>query len=134
VAALFAIIVGILDAGVGLFALAAVGGWAIGFATRRGAWSHLGAIGPGSVRPIAVSLALAAWVAGYVGAYLLSLLLRPDSSLTFGERLSQTSFLDWLAPQFGILQVLEIVLIVVFAAFGARPARTDAVDPATNEA
>jgi hypothetical protein len=122
IAVLFAIVVGILDLGIGLVALAVIGGWSVGFVTRAGAWP--GGIGYGAapVRLLAMAFAFGAWLAGYFGAYLLSLLLRPDSSLTFGERLAQTSFLDWLSPQLSVLQVLEIGLIVLFALFSSRSA------------
>jgi hypothetical protein len=118
VAALIAFLVAILDFGVGLIGLAAIGGWAIGAAARAGAG---GATRGASVRAAAIAGALGAWVAGYFGAYVLSLLLRPASSLTFGERLAQSPFLDWLSPQFSLLQIVELVLIVGFAWFASRP-------------
>jgi hypothetical protein len=121
IAVLFAVLVGILDLGVGLLALAAAGGWIIGFATRTGAWPAGIPLPAARVRSLAIVLALVAWVAGYFGAYLVSLLLRPDSSLTFAQRLAQSSFPDWLAPQFSALQVIEILLISGFAWFSSRP-------------
>lgn len=117
---LFAILVGILDLGVGLIALAALGGWCIGFATRAGAWPSSIGLPAAPVRVLAIVFALGAWLSGYFGAYLLSLLLRPDSSLTFSERLAQSSFLDWLSPQFGAPQILEILLIAGVALFSSR--------------
>jgi hypothetical protein len=117
---LFAVIVGILDVGLGLIALSAVGGWAIGTAVYRGAWKGRGAVPQRIVPAVAAGLALFAWIAGHFGAYLFSLLLRPGSSLTFMERLGQASFGDWLAPQLGVAQVIEILLLVGAALFAAR--------------
>lgn len=115
VALLFAILIGILDLGFGLIALAAIGGWGIGSAVRAGARRTGEAGGAPGVRLLAAALALLAWLGGYFGAYLLSLLLRPDSSLAFGERLSQSPFPDWLGPQFGPLQVVELLLLMSIA-------------------
>jgi hypothetical protein len=117
---LFAIIVGILDVGLGLIALSVVGGWAIGAAVHRGAWSGRRQVAGRGVPAVAALLALLAWIAGYFGAYLLALLLRPDSSLTFGERLAQQSFGDWLAPQLGPTQFIEILFLTGIAWYSAR--------------
>lgn len=128
IAMLSALLVAILDLGVGLLALAAVGGWLIGATTRVGAWSTAVSLPSWPVRGVAIAFGGLAWVAGLYGAYLLSLLIRPDSSLTFGERLAQSSFGDWLAPQFGVLQILELLLFVGIAWYSARS------DPAATEA
>ena len=45
----------------------------------------------------------------------------PGSSRTFLERVEGTPFLDWLAPQFSLLEVAGLVLYVVAALYGARP-------------
>jgi hypothetical protein len=121
IGALFAILVGILDLGVGLLAFAAVGGWTIGFAARSGAWPNAVALPSAAVRGLAVAFAVGAWLAGHLGAYLLALLLRPDSSLTFGQRVAQSPFLDWLSPQFGLLQIFELLLLCGIAWYGSRP-------------
>lgn len=117
---LFAIIVGILDQGLGLIALSLLGGFAVGTAVHRGAWAGRRQVPRRAVPAIAAGLALVAWLAGHFGAYLFSLLLRPDSSLTFAQRLAQSSFGDWLAPQLGALQFIEILLLMGVALYSAR--------------
>jgi hypothetical protein len=117
---LFAVIVGILDVGLGLLALSALGGFGIGAAVHRGAWTGRREVPGRGVPAVAALLALFAWLGGHFGAYLFSLLLRPDSSLSFAERMAQSSFGDWLAPQLGVAQAIEIVLLVSLAAYAAR--------------
>ncbi len=48
----------------------------------------------------------------------------PASSRTLPERLVATPFLDWLAPQLGLADVLSLLLFVGFGWFGARSAAT----------
>ena len=69
---------------------------------------------------LAVVLALAAWLATEIGAYLLSLALLPDSVRSLPERIATLSFLDWLGPQFGPLEILSLFLLAGLAWFASR--------------
>ena len=120
IGALFAFLIGVLDLDVGLLVPAAFGGWLVGVATRAGAWPAGRALPSRAVRGLAVALAAFAWLAGQFGAYVLSLVLRPDSSLTFDQRVAQSSFLDWLSPQLSLLQVLELLLLCGIAWYSSR--------------
>ena len=120
VAVLIALLVGILDVDVGLLPIAAVGGWAIGTVTRAGAWPTARARPSAAVRAFAIACSVGAWVAGYYGAYLVSLFIRQDSALTFGQRLAQSSFPDWLSPQFGPLHIVELLLFAGIAWYSSR--------------
>ncbi|MEA2025984.1 MAG: hypothetical protein U9O18_04775 [Chloroflexota bacterium] len=107
----WALLKGILELGPGLLAVAALGGWAIGAVL----WQ---------VRPAPLTAAVVgaiAWLMGLVLTWLVALAILPDSSRTFIERVEGTPFLDWLAPQFGLLEVAGLVVYVVAAAYGARP-------------
>lgn len=104
---------GVLELGVGLLAVAVIGGWGIGAVLRpirRG-------------RVIAVGFAALAWLCGLLGTWLIAMALLPGSSRTFTERLEATPFVDWLAPQFGLLEIISFGLFMAAAAYGARPSR-----------
>ena len=104
----------------GVVIVAALGGWLIGRAVRQGAWSgraHVPSRGP---VVLAVLLALGTWLAGEIGAYLLSLALLPDSVRSFAERIASLSFLDWLSPQFGPLEIFSLFLVAGLAWFSSR--------------
>jgi hypothetical protein len=110
----------VLDLSIGTLALAALGGWLIGFAVRWGSWSgrpHRPSRWPG---PAAMCLAVLAWVAGLVVSWLVALWLLPESTRTFGERLMDQPFIDWLAPQLGILEPVQLALLVGVAWVAAR--------------
>lgn len=106
----WALLRGILELGVGLLALAALGGWGIGSALRT-AWPSaiLGAL-----------VGTAAWLLGLVLTWLVAMALLPASSRTFLERLAATPFSDWLSPQFGLLEVAGLLLLAGVAAIAAR--------------
>lgn len=120
IGAVLAVLIGILDLDIGLLAPAAFGGWAIGIATRAGAWPNVVALPSRPVRGLAIAFAAFAGLAGHFGAYVVSLMLRPDSSLTFDQRVAQSSFLDWLSPQLSLLQVLELLLLCGIAWYSSR--------------
>jgi hypothetical protein len=121
IGALFAFLIGVLDLDVGLLVPAAFGGWVVGVSTRAGAWPAGRALPSRAVRGLAIALAAFAWLGGQFGAYVLSLVLRPDSSLTLDQRVAQSSFLDWLSPQLSLLQVLELLLLCGIAWYSSRP-------------
>lgn len=111
VALAWALLRGILEYGLGLLVLAAVGGWAIGVVL----WQ---------VRPaplLAAAIGLLAWVAGLLLTWLVAMAILPSSARTFLERLEATPFIEWLAPQFGPLEIVALVLLAGGAAYGARP-------------
>jgi hypothetical protein len=105
---------------VGVAVVAALGGWLIGRAVRYGAWSGRAHVSSPAPLVLAVLLALAAWLVGEVLAYLLSLAALPDSVRTFPERIANLSFLDWLSPQFGTLEIISLFLLGGLAWFSSR--------------
>jgi hypothetical protein len=116
----------ILDLTGGLVALAVAGGWGVGAAVRRGAWAglpHRRSAVPGS---LGLMLGALTWVAALVVAWIVAMAILPGSERTLLERLAATPFLDWLAPQLGLADVLGLVLAASFGWFGARSAAAPA--------
>lgn len=108
----WAVLRGVLELGPTALAVAAVGGWGIGAALRE---AHAPAV-------LAALVALGAWLLGLVLSWLLAMALLPGSSRTLLERITRTPFLDWIAPQLGILEVAGLLIFVIVAAWTARPA------------
>ena len=109
-AAAWAFLKGVLEFP-GALVVAIIGGWLIGEVL----WSV-------RAHPaVAAAVALLAWAVGLVFTWLTAMALLPGSSRTFVERVENTPFLDWLAPQFGVIESVGLVLYVVAALFGARP-------------
>jgi hypothetical protein len=110
----WALLRGILELGLGLLAVAAAGGWAIGASLRRAALSPW----------LAAALGSLAWLLGLVLTWLVSMAILPGSTRTLLERVSGTPFLEWLAPQLGWLEGVGLALLAGAAAYAARrPAR-----------
>jgi len=131
VVAVGALLRGILDLSGGVIAVAIAGGWVIGTAVRRGAWA--GRPHRASSAPViwAAILGALCWLVGLVGTWLVAMAILPGSSRTFLERLAATPFLDWLAPQLGLADLLSLLLFVGFGWFGARSAAIDDRSAAT---
>lgn len=106
----WAVLRGLLELGITALAAVGVGGWAIGVLVR-------------GRLPLALAALLggAAWLVGLLVSWLLALALLPGSTRTLAERLAATPFVDWLAPQFGLLEIAALVLCAGAAAYGARP-------------
>lgn len=110
----------IFDVDLGLLAIAAVGGWAIGVAVAWGWWGFgLHPLRAGPPR-LAAALGGLAWLGGSVVDYLLSLAILPASTRSFPERVAQQPFGDYLGQQISLLDGLEVVLLVVVAWRSAR--------------
>jgi hypothetical protein len=109
----WSILRGILELSVGLLVVSGLGGWGIGAALRRSAPSRL----------LAVILGVAAWVLSLLLTWLVTrVTLLSDRPI--GERLAQTPFLDFTAQQFGLLEVLSLLLFAGAALIGVgRSAR-----------
>jgi hypothetical protein len=105
---------GILELSVGLLVVSALGGWGIGVALRRSLPSF----------PLAVLLGVGAWALSLVLTWLVTrVTLLSDRPL--GDRLAQTPFLDFTAQQFGVLDIVSLLLFAGAAAIGVgRGART----------
>jgi hypothetical protein len=101
----------ILELGPGSLVIAALGGWGIGTALRQ-------ASGPPTLAAVIGGLS---WLASLILTWLLAMAILPASTLTFPERLAGTPFLEWLAPQIGLLEVAGLVVFVGFAAWSALP-------------
>ena len=110
----WSILRGILELSVGLLVVSALGGWGIGATLRRSLPSM----------PLAVTLGVGAWVASLVLTWLVTrMTLLSDRDLI--GRLTQTPFLDFTAQQFGVLELLSLLLFAGSAAYGVRrPSRT----------
>jgi hypothetical protein len=101
----------ILELGPGALVVAALGGWGIGASLRQARGSPV----------LAACIGGLSWLAGLLLTWLLSMAILPGSSRTFSERVAATPFLDWLAPQLGLLEATALVAFVGFAAWSARP-------------
>jgi hypothetical protein len=101
---------GILELGPGSLVVAALGGWGIGRAMRQ-------ALGPPL---LAAVIGAASWLASLLFTWLLAMVILPGSTRTLPERLAATPFLDWLAPQLGLLEVAALIVLVGFATWTAR--------------
>ncbi|MFN8519249.1 MAG: hypothetical protein U0667_07655 [Chloroflexota bacterium] len=114
----------ILDVTLGLVVVAGAGGWLVGAAVRRGAWSGLAHRPSPTPEVLGLSLGAAAWVAALVSSWLVAMAILPGSARSFPDRLAATPFLDWLGPQVGLLDLLCLVLAAVLGWMGARSAAT----------
>ena len=99
---------GILDLGIGLLAVAAVGGWGIGALLRRAAASAV----------LAASIGAIAWAGGLVFTWVVAMAILQGSTRTLLERLEANPFIDWMAPQFGLLEVAALLIYVGAAVYG----------------
>ena len=120
VALAFGVAVGIFDLGAGLLVLAVLGGMGIGAAVRQGAWSGRAHAADVRVRTLASVIALGAWVAGAVVDYLLGLLFLPASAVDLPSRIDAAPFPGYLSARFGVLEILELLLVGAFAWRSAR--------------
>ncbi len=114
-AVLTALVLAVLSVTVGLIAIAVLGGWLVGLGVRTGAWS--GRPHPPSRAPLALAATLGAitWVAGLVLAWIVSMVTLPASSMGVPDRLVANPFLDWLSPQLGPIDLVQLVLLVSLA-------------------
>jgi hypothetical protein len=102
----------VLELGPGSLVVAALGGWGIGTSLRQAGGSPI----------LAAIIGGLVWLAGLLLTWLLAMAILPGSTRTFPERVTATPFLEWLAPQLGLLEAAALVVIVGFAAWSARPA------------
>lgn len=102
----------VLELGPGSLVVAALGGWGIGTSLRQAGGSPI----------LATVIGGLSWLAGLLFTWLVSMAILPGSTRTFLERITATPFLEWLAPQLGLLEAAGLVVIVGFAAWSARPA------------
>jgi hypothetical protein len=109
----WALLLGILELSVGLLGVALLGGWSIGAVLRQVRRSPM----------LAGSIGALAWAVGLIFTWLVAMAILPGSSRTLAERIEATPFLEWLAPQFGLLEIAGLVLFVAGAAYAARPGR-----------
>ncbi|HSM34334.1 MAG TPA: hypothetical protein VK987_09625 [Anaerolineae bacterium] len=109
----WALLKGVFELGPGLLGVAVVGGWSIGallWQVRATPW-------------LAAAFGTLAWLGGLALTWLLALAMLPASSRSFIERVQGTPFLDWLLPQFGLLEVAGLALYLLAALYGARTRR-----------
>lgn len=107
----WALLRSVLELGIGLLAVAALGGWIVGATLKQ---MHNAAL-------LAVGIAAGGWFVGLLLTWLVSMAILPGSSRTFLGRVEGTPFLDWLSPQFGLLEVAALVVWVGAAAYATRP-------------
>ena len=115
---------GILDLTGGLIAVAIGGGWVIGAAVRQGSWAGQAHRRSSVPTLIAAGLGALGWLATLVGTWVVSMAILPASSRSLPDRLIATPFLDFTGQQFGLADVLALLLFIGFAWFGARSAGT----------
>jgi hypothetical protein len=120
VAIAWSVAAGLLDVKWGLVVVAALGGWLVGSAVSLGAWGETPHEPDVSVRSLAAALAVATWLLGVFGAYLVGLVILRGSSASFAERLANAPFGDALVTQLSLLDVAEIFLLAVVAWRSAR--------------
>lgn len=120
VALVAALLRSILDVTAGLVALAAVGGWAVGGAVRRGAWAGMPHRASRAPELLGLALGALAWAGALVLAWVVAMAILPGSERSLEERLAGTPFLDWLGPQLGLAELLGLVVAAVLGWFGAR--------------
>ena len=131
VGAVLGVAVGVFDLALGLIVLAAVGGYAIGFATRRAGWGpaaeDLAAaddqrpprrtqLADQGVPVVAAVSGAVAWVAGVFIEYVVGLAALPASGVSLPERMAAAPFGDYLATPTGPPDVLELALLAFIAA------------------
>jgi hypothetical protein len=105
----WSILRGILELSVGLLVVSAMGGWGVGAALRRGMPST----------PLALALGIGAWVVSLLLTWIVTrVTLLSDRDLA--GRLAQTPFLDFTAQQFGLLELVSLLLFTGGAAYGVR--------------
>jgi hypothetical protein len=109
----WAVLRSVFDVTIGSLVVATLGGWGIGASLRRAGASSL----------LAVLLGAGAWVVGLLLAWLVAMVVLPGSTRPLVDRLAGTPFLDWLAPQLGVVEVAALVLFVGAALYAARPTR-----------
>ncbi len=109
----WALLKGIFELGPGLLAVAVLGGWVIGTLLYQVRATPL----------LAAAISALAWLAGLILTWVVAMSILPGSSRTFMERIEGTPLLDWLAPQFGPLEIAGLALYVLAALYGARPRR-----------
>ena len=107
----WALLRGILDFGVGLLVVSLVGGWAIGALLWQVRATPLWA----------ALIAGLAWLLGLVLTWVVAMAILPGSTRTFAERLQGTPFIEWITPQFGILELAGLAAFIGAALYGARP-------------
>lgn len=123
-AAGWAVLRGIFELGPGSLAVAFLGGWGIGVCVRRAGVSPLLAR---SSPLLAGALGFGGWLLSLVFTWLLAMAILPGSTRTWLERLEGTPFLDWLSPQFGLLELAGLVLWVgaaLYTVLARRPQGT----------
>lgn len=108
----------------GLLAVAVAGGWAVGAAVRRGAWSGMAHHPSVAPEMLGAGMGALAWIVGLVLAWVVALAILPGSERSLPERLSATPFVDWLGPQLGLADVLSLLLATALGWFGARSVAT----------
>lgn len=114
------VLAAIFQVELGLLAIAAVGGWAIGVSVAWGSWGF--GVHPRMTGPplLAAVLGGLAWLGGSVVDYLISLAILPGSTRTFQERVAQQPLGDYLGQQLSLVDGLAVVLLVTLAWRSAR--------------
>lgn len=112
--AIAAVLAAVFNVGLGLIAVAAAGGWAIGTAVR-GSWVSQPRPPASRVRLVAVACGLAAWLIGSLLEWVLSLALLQGSSVGLADRLAQTPFPTFLSQQLSIQDAVELLILGALA-------------------
>jgi hypothetical protein len=113
-------VAGPLGATIGLLAVALFVGWLVGSAARSGARAS-----DPRVRAVAVAGAVLTWGAALVGVYVYSLATIPrlpgaPAGSDLLSRMGETPITVFYAAQFGVLDLVQGVLLMVAAWWSAR--------------
>lgn len=114
----------VLDVTLGLLAVAAAGGWAVGAAVRRGAWAGMAHRASTAPEVLGLLLGACTWVVAMLMAWLVAMAILPGSARSLIDRLASTPFLDWLGPQLGVADLVCLLLASLLGWAGARSAAT----------
>lgn len=104
----------------GLLVVAVVGGWVIGVAVVRGTWRGVEHQPSDATHAIGAALGALAWLGSRLVDWVVSLAILPGSTLSVGERLATTPFVDWLTPQLSVLDGVQVLLLMAVAWRSAR--------------
>lgn len=119
-ALVWTLLAGLLDVSWGLVFMAAIGGYIVALAVVAGAFGDTAHPTDRRVQAIATMLALAVWLLGTFGAYVVGLIILPGSNASLTERMAHAPFIDSVVNQFALLDIAELALLPAVAWRSAR--------------
>lgn len=108
------------DLSFGLIVVGMAGGWIIGLAVAKGAWSGRFHLIVPRVRWLAAVIAVAAWIEAAIIGYVASQLLYQAAATPLGDRLSFSGLLEYLSSSVLSPSILGLVAMAFVAWRSAR--------------